>query len=44
MTFKKFCKDHITLVERIAKLEGKLSILIGLNLASIGLIILLKFI
>lgn len=35
---RKVCKEHISLVERIARMEGKLSILIGLNLATIGLI------
>jgi hypothetical protein len=38
MTARKVCKEHLSLVERIARIEGKLSILIALNLATIGLI------
>jgi hypothetical protein len=44
MTARKVCKEHITLVERIARIEGKLSILIGLNVITIALIALLGFI
>lgn len=40
----KVCKEHITLVERISSMEGKLSVLITLNIVSIGLIIVLKLI
>jgi hypothetical protein len=38
MTNRKVCKEHLPLVERIARMEGKLSILIGLNVVSIVLI------
>jgi hypothetical protein len=32
------CKEHLKLAERVARMEGKLSILIGLNVVSIVLI------
>jgi len=44
MTSKKVCVEHVKLVERISSMEGKLSVLITLNVATIGLIIALKLI
>jgi len=44
MTARKVCKEHLSLIERVAKIEGKLSVLITLNIATIGLIIALKLI
>lgn len=38
MTARKVCKEHIKLVDRISRMEGKLSVLITLNVATIGLI------
>ena len=38
------CKEHTKLSDRVERIEGKLSILIGLNVATIGLIMLFKLI
>lgn len=35
---KKYCDEHIPLVEKVAELKGKIDILIALNLATLGLI------
>jgi len=39
MSKKRHCEDHINLVAKIAKIEGKLSILIALNVGAITLIV-----
>jgi hypothetical protein len=43
MFTKKFCKEHIGILERLTKVETKLEILILLNIATIGIILLLKY-
>jgi hypothetical protein len=44
MTARKVCKEHLSLVERVAKIEGKLDILIGLGVFALAFEVTLQLI